>query len=192
MILETLGVLLTTETAGSVAKFLFEKVEGYIREKLGGNAPTEIENLKTQVKELKEKLEAKSREEVTVSEVEELKQTVQQIEQTKTPVPANIISAEIFQKWSEKDNLDPIEQALIVRRQLQVLMDKAVESGINENKRFEIQDTAINIDQKIRNLKEAKRTARLTGFRDDRDEKEKTEMLLRRNIIQARDLLRGY
>ncbi|RPI69294.1 MAG: hypothetical protein EHM47_13590 [Ignavibacteriales bacterium] len=71
-------------------------------------------------------------------------------------------------------------------------MDKAAELGIKENKKYEIQDTAVNIDQKISRLKQAVSTARLTGFRDDKEEVEKTEMLLRKNIFQAKDLLKGY
>jgi len=191
-LLETLGIILTSETAGSVAKFLYEKVENYIREKFGNKSPDEVEELKTEIEELKNKLESKEKEDVTESDVEEVRETITHIEKTESQIPPEIISADVFKKWSESDELDVTDQALIVRRRLQILMDKAAELGIKENKKYEIQDTAVNIDQKISRLKQAVSTARLTGFRDDKEEVEKTEMLLRKNIFQAKDLLKGY
>lgn len=191
-LLETLGIILTSETAGSVAKFLYEKVEKYIREKFGNNPPDEVEDLKNQVEELKNKLETKEKEDVTNSEVEEVKKTVRKIEQTETQVPAEIISPEVFRKWSESDELDIEDQGIIARRQIQILIEKSNELNIKASKQFEIQDVAANIDRMLKNFKKARLDARLSGLRDDEEKEGKLEMQLRRNIFHANNLLKGY
>ena len=192
--LETIGLLLTSQTAGSVAKFLYEKVEGYIREKLGGKPSGEVENLKKQVEELKNKLEAKEKDDVTASEVEELKQTVERIEKNESPVPANIISPDVFQKWSEdKNNVPDVEdQALILRRQLHVILEKASELGIKDKIRFRIQDLTVSIEQKIRNLKEYRQELNYNDNLKNRERVDETERSLAKNLLSARDILRGY
>ena len=188
-ILETIGLILTSETAGSVAKFLYEKVEGYIREKLKGNKSSEVENLRNQVKDLKDKLASK--EKSSESEVEELKQTIQKIEQTNT-VPAEIISVDIFKKWSESNELDLVAQAILVKRQLEILYDKALEIGVNDKKRYQIQSKIAIIGQQSELFRDAQSKAADTGSRDDEQERDRIDRLLRENLIRARDLLRGY
>lgn len=191
-ILETLSLVLTSETAKSVARFLYEKVGEYVSDRFGDNPSEEVERLEKEIEDLKNKLESKDSNQVTQNELDELKEKVTRIEQKDSPLPPEIVSGEVFQKWTEKGNLDFEDQASIVMRQIKVLMDKAGELGVNEQKRFEIQQVFSSLGVNLKNLKEAKWTARLSGLRSDKEDGTRMEMLLVRNIHQARDLLKGY
>lgn len=194
-LLETIGIVLTTKTAGSVAKFLYEKVEGYIQDYLKGKNDIETGDIKQEaenLKDLKDKIESKGDEEATDSEVEELKETVQRIEQNKSPIPAIVISPEVFQKWSENENLDIQEQAVLEIQKLQVLRDKAVEFSIAEKKKDQIRNILVIIEQQKDELKEIRERYDSTGFQDDKFEARRIENLLRGNLYKARDLLKGY
>lgn len=191
-IIETLGLILTSSTAKSVAKFLYEKIDEYIHNKLGNKPSDEVAKLKNEVEELKTKMEAKDQEQITPAEVEALKQKVIQIEKSQSPLPANIVSGEIFQKWSEMSELDDEDQALLVRKQLEVLLDKANELAIKDRKRFEIQDVCASLDINLRKLKDARNNVRRRGLRADQDEEERREYLLKNTISLARDVLKAY
>lgn len=192
MLLETLGLILTSSTAKSVAKFVYEKVDEYVRDKLGNKPPDEVGKLKKEVEDLRDKLESKDRDDITSTEVEELKRKIKQIEQGQSLLPANVISGEVFQKWSLQETLDTEDQALLIMRQLEVLLDKAGELGIKDRKRFQIQDICASLDFNIRKLKDVRLMVRRNDLRSDKEEEEKRELLLRQIIFQARDLLRGY
>lgn len=138
-ILETLSTVLNSAVAASVAKFLSEKIVEYIRDKYGNSPPEEMVKLKKEIESLKNQLETKDREEITAAQVEGLKQTIIQIEQNRGLLPPVIISGNAFQRWSEKEELSVVDQALIAKRQLEVLIDKAHELGIGDQKRFQLQ-----------------------------------------------------
>lgn len=191
-LLETIGIILTSETAGSVAKFLYEKVETYIREKFGNKSPDEVEELKSQIEELKNKLEAKDKEDVTESDVEEVRNTIANIEKTETPVPSEIISADVFRRWSESGNLNVEDQALLIRRQLYILLERAAELGLKERDRFKVQDITVSIEQKLRNLKRDVYKYEQTPNTKNRELMEETESLLGKNLLMARDIIKAY
>jgi|GEM_PF-4125227 len=192
-LLETIGVILTSQTAGSVAKFLYEKIEGYIREKFANKkAPDEVEKLKAEIEELKNKLEAKEKEEVTESEVEEVRQTISHIEKTETPLPPEVISPDAFRKWSEAGDLNVEDRALIVLRQLHLLLEKAPELVIKDRDRYKIQEMTASIEQKLRNHKRDLFKYEQTPSTKNREMVEETESLLTKNLLMANDILKEY
>lgn len=190
-VIETLTLLATSATAKSVAKFLFERIDNYVSEKFAGKAEGEVAQMKQEVADLKYKLEAKSDEDVTQSDLDELKAKLSEIEKDQSPLPADIVSPAAFQKWSEKD-LDVVDQAIIMQKQLEILVDKAGELKMPDMKKFQLQQLTATLQQNITDLKEARFTARLTGMRDDREREKSLGILIRKNIFQARDFLKGY
>ncbi|MFQ5584238.1 MAG: hypothetical protein ACE5GL_07370 [Calditrichia bacterium] len=190
-VIETLTLLATSATAKSVAKFLFERIDNYVSEKFAGKAEGEVARLKQEVEDLKYKLEAKSDEDVSQSDLDELKATLSEIEEDQSPLPADIVSPAAFQKWSEKD-LDIVDQAIIMRKQLEILVDKAGELNMPDMKKFQLQQLTATLQQNITDLKESRFTSRLTGMRDDREREKSLGILIRKNIFQARDFLKGY
>lgn len=193
-IFETLTLILTSETAKGVVKFLYEKVEGYVREKFGNKPPDEdkVIQLKKEIKDLKDRIESKDKEEITPAEIEELKERIDQIEKNKTPLPSTIISPDIFQKWTEQGELDVEDQGLILIRELEVLIDKAGELGIKGQKLTQIETISSSIKENIVDLKDSRFKARLTGIGTDKDKEKSIKILLRQNFYQARDFLKGY
>ena len=191
-LIETLGILLTSATAKTVAKFVDDKISEYIRQKLGNKPSPEIAAMKKEIEGLKQQLEGKELDKVTADEVEELRKKVVQIEQKQSPLPAEIISNEVFQRWSEKDQVPVEDQALLVVRQLEVLIDKAAELVVPDQKRFQLQQLAATIQENREDLENARFTARLSGSRTDKDQEKSLGILLRKNIYQARDFLKGY
>lgn len=191
-LIETLGLLLTSATAKTVAKFVDEKISEYIRKKLGNKPSPEIEAMKKEIESLKQQLEAKAASQITPDEVELLRQKLQNIQAQHTPLPAEIISIEVFQRWSESEQAPVEDQALIVVRQLEVLIDKAGELGVPDARRIQLQQLAAAIQENREDLENARFTARLTGSRADKDQEKSLGILLRKNIYQARDFLKGY
>lgn len=190
-LIETLGVILTSATAKTVARFIDDKISEYIRQKFGGKATAEIAALKKEVETLKQQLEKKSADNITDDEVEALRKKISQIELKQSPLPAEIISNEVFQKWSEKEA--PVEeQARLAARQLEVLIDQADAVGIPTQKRLQMVDVAAAIMANCEELEQARFTARLTGSRADKEQEKNAAIQLRKNIYQARDFLRGY
>ncbi|MGI9533887.1 MAG: hypothetical protein ACR2NW_02955 [Thermodesulfobacteriota bacterium] len=197
-VIETLSLLVASETAKSLAKFLWEKVDPIISEtiksRFGGNKPddNELSKLKTEVKELKDRFDSIDVKDLTSEDVEELKQKFEEIEQNQTPIPSDAISGEVFQQWSERSDLDDEDKALLLKKELELLLDKAEELQLKNSKRYEIQDVHTSIVLNIRRLKEAVKEAR---GKDDillNQQINRQEELLRNSIWLARDLLKGF
>ncbi len=183
--LEILGTILVTSTAKSVIKFLDEKVAEYISKKFGNKPPADVETLKKEVEELKVKLEAKEKDEINQTDVEKLRKTITEIEQKQSYLPDKIISDSIFQEWSEK-KLDPEDQAPIVIRELEMLLEKSRELKISEGKRWDIRKIINAIDLNLEDINKA-RTDVETGFADPQ-ELRKYKMYLKQSIFAARDV----
>ena len=191
-LIETLGIILTTATAKTVARFVDEKISDYIRQKFGNKPTPEIAAMKKDIENLKQQLEAKDPGKVTADEVEELRKKVNLIEFKQSPLPADIISNDLFQKWSEKDQVPVEDQAMLVVRQIEVLIDRAGDLGVPDAKRFQLQQLAATIQENCGDLAGARFTARLSGSRADKDQEKNLGILLRKNLYQARDFLKGY
>ena len=201
-ILELLGgtliTIVSSETAKSVAKFLWEKVDPVltetINETFGSNAPDDDEmvTLKSEVQDIKEKLESMDQEDITAEDLNTLKQTIEKIEQSQTPVPSDAISGAVFQKWSERSDLDDEDKALLLKKELELILDNAEELKLKDSKRYEIQDVHSSIVLNIRRLKKAVKEAR---GKDDillNQQINRQEELLKNSIWLARDLLKGF
>lgn len=191
-LIETLGILITSATAKTVVKFVDEKISDYIRQKFGNKPSPEIAAMKKEIEDLKSKLDAKEKNDITTAEVDELRVKVTQIEQMHSALPSNIISGDIFQAWSEKGELDIEDQALIIRKQLEILMDKAGALGLKPEKRHRIQDKATSIIVTTKNLRESREKARDSDLTKDKEEVVRLERLLQNIVFQSRDLLKGY
>lgn len=191
-LIETLGILITSATAKSIAKFLDEKIGDYIRQKFGNKPSPEVAAMKKEIEGLKQQLETKEADKVTPDEIQELRKKLNQIESQQSPLPAEIVSNEVFQKWSAKDQVPVEDQAMIVVRQLDILIDRAGEVGVPDQKRLQLQQIAAAIQENRDDFKNARFTARLTGARADKDQEKNLGILLRKNIYQARDFLKGY
>ncbi|MGH7902015.1 MAG: hypothetical protein ACRENZ_09795, partial [Thermodesulfobacteriota bacterium] len=183
-IFETLTLILTSETAIGVAKFLYEKVEGYVREKFGNKPPDEdkVIQLKKEIEDLKDRIESKGKGEIPLADVEELRERITQIEKNQTPLPSTIISPDIFQKWTEEGELDVEDQALIIRKELEILLDRADDLGIKDRKRFQIQDILSSINVNVSKLKSARMKARISPLPEYTIEEERREILLNNTI----------
>jgi hypothetical protein len=191
-LIETLSIILTSATAKTVAKFVDEKIGEYIRHKLGGKPSAEVAKLQTDIETLKKQLEAKEKDEVSAAEVNELMARVTQIEQMHTTLPPTIISGEAFQSWSERGDLDIEDQALILRKQLQMVMDRSAELGLKQEQRYRVQDKASSIIVTMKNLREAREKARDTDLNKDKEEVVRLERLMQNLVFQTRDLLKAY
>lgn len=188
---ETVTALLSSGTAVSVAKFVFEKVMDYIKDKPEQETSKDILELKNEMEILKNQLESKDREEISNDEVNQLKEKVEKIEQGKVFLPKELVSANEFKKWSEKEDLDIEDQAYILAKQMEILLDKSDEFGLKDQKKFQLNQLAATIKTNLDTFREARFTAQLSGLSSDKQEQIKLETLVRKNIFQGRDYLKN-
>lgn len=183
--LEIVASMLATSTVKAVTKFLDEKVAEYVGKKFGNNLPEDFESLKKEIEELKINLDAKESAEVSQADIEEVNKTITKIEQKQNYSSDKIISDSIFLEWSE-NKLDIEYQAPVVKRELEMLLDKAKELKISENKRWDIRQIISAIDLNLKDSIDArlKYELGLVGHEEVR----KYEMSLRQSIFAARDL----
>lgn len=197
-IVESLVALLTSSTAKSVGKYLYQKVDGYFKSKHGALAAEEKATLERQIKELKRinneiQNKIKGKTEVTQKEVDDLKHRVIDIEelQKKKKLPEVLISPKLFEQWIEKEDLE--DRALIARRELDVLIEKALEMGVKETKRWELEEVSNNLTMFINNLRKARRQLHrnptLVMFQQD---VKLAELGISRNLDSAKALLKDY
>ncbi len=191
VVFETLASMLATTTAKSVIKFLDEKVAEYINKKFGGKPPSDIESLKKEVEELKVKLEAKESTELTETDIEEVSKAVTKVEQKQKSFSETIISDSMFREWSET-KLYVEDQAPVVKRELEMLINKAKELKISERKRWDIQDMIIALDMNLNDMIEAKRRVRKFRLTSDEEKSRAAEIALRDTIFEARNFLEPY
>ncbi len=193
MVLEILGAILATSTAKSVAKFLDEKLTEYVNKKFNNKPPVDIEALKTEVEQLKEKLEAKKKDDITQTDVDELQKTVMKIEQKQNSLHDAIISDSILQEWSLRKERDVDDQAALVKRELEVILDKAKDLKIAEKKRWEIQDILVAIEMNLKEMVEAEKKARkYPGLVSAEQKAKEAEIGLRNTIFEATEYLKPY
>lgn len=197
-IFESLVALLTSSTAKSVGKFLFQKIDGYLKKKYGAITEEEKAELERQLEELKrirDQIESKIETPtgVTQNEVNDLKQRVVDIEelQKKKILPEVLISPELFDKWRVGEPIE--DQAFIVKKQLDVLIDKCIQMRVRETKRWELEEVSNNLEMYVNSLIEARRKARkapdIDMFKQDM---KVAEIALRTNLKTAKPLIREY
>jgi len=194
MVVEILGSIIATSTAQSVIKFMDEKVGEYINKKFGNKPPpSDIEALKKEVQELKEKLDVKKREEINQVDIDQLKNTMTKIEQKQSYLPDKIISNSIFQEWSSKEERDVEDQVTIIKKELEIIFNRTRELKIPERKRWEIQDMIIAIDINLKEMNDAKREAKkFRGLVSAEQKAKEAEIGLRNTIFEAANYLKPY
>ncbi len=194
VVLEILGSIIATSTAKSVIKFVDEKVGEYISKKFGNKPlPDDIEALKKEVQELKEKLEVKKRDEINQGDVEQLQKTITKIEQKQSYLPDKIISNSIFQEWSTREEGDVEDQAPIIKKELETILNRTRELKISDRKRWEIQDMIIAVDMNLKEMTEAKREAKkFRGLVSAEQKAKEAEIGLRSTIFEAANYLKPY
>ena len=191
MVLEILGSILATSTAKSVIDFVDDRISEYISKKFGNKPPEDIEALKKEVKELKTKLETKEKDDITQTDVEDVNKTIMKIKQKQSSLPDIIISDSIFQAWSER-KLEIEDQALLLKRKLELLIDNSEElliKGINFQNIKEMIET---IDISLSEMSEAKRRARRFRLTSDEEKARAAEISLRDTIIDAGIFVKPY
>ncbi|RPI69293.1 MAG: hypothetical protein EHM47_13585 [Ignavibacteriales bacterium] len=87
---------------------------------------------------------------------------------------------------------DVTYEASLISNQLLDLLERIKELGIIKSKRDSIIDLAAVIDQQINSLKKASAAARSTGHSDDKEEEQKIEYYLRRNMIEGKAILNEF
>jgi site-specific recombinase XerC len=188
---ETITAVLNTGTAVSVAKFVFEKVMDYINNKPAKEASPDIVELKNEIEVLKNQMEAKDREDISEAEVSQIKEKIEKIEIGASSLPREIVSADEFKRWLEKEDLEIEDEALILKRELEYLIENANEMGLKDQKKFELNQLASTIGVNLQGFKEARFSAQLSGLSSDKQEQIRMETLVRKNIFQIKDYLKS-
>jgi len=188
---ETVTAILNSGTAVSVAKFVFDKVIDYIKSEPAKEASPDIVELKNEIEVLKNQLEAKDRDDISDAEVNQVKEKIEKIEAGQSSLPREIVSTEEFKKWQEKEDLDIEDEALILMREVEYLIENANEMNLKDQKKFELNQLAATIGVNLKGYKEARFSAQLSGLSSDKQEQIRLETLVRKNIFQVKDYLKS-
>lgn len=195
MVLEILGSIIATSTAKSVIKFVDEKVADYVSKKYGNKPPADIEALVKDVKELKEKLDEKQKDEVTQIDVEEMRKSIIKIGQRQSSLPDTIISDSNFLEWNDmklRVEMDIEGQAPIVRRELEILLSKTHELKKSEKNSWRIQNILVAIDMNLNDMKKWIEMFQMQPLSIYDDKAKLAEIALRNTLYEARNTLKPY
>lgn len=187
--IEIITSLLATSTAKAIAKFLDDKVGEYISKKFDDKPPSELGTLKREIEELKTSLQDKKSTEVSQVDIQEISNAIAKIEQRQSSSSDKIITDSIFLDWSN-NKLDIESQALIARKELEMLLDSASKLKISENKRWDIRQIMSAIDLNLDDFTRARRQEEI-GLGEHGDVR-KYEINLRHSIFAAKDLFEGF
>jgi len=194
-IFESLVALLTSSTAKSIGKYLYQKIDGYLRSRYE-TIPAEekvalekkIEELKRINDEIKNKTETDT--EVTQDEVYHLKQKVDEIEglQKKKELPEVLISPELFQEWIRGEDIE--DRAFVAKRELDVVIDKARKMGAKQRKLWDLEDISNRLVMHVDSLREARRELRKDPNRFTAQQKEmEAKIAIDNNLGLAKEAL---
>jgi len=195
MVLEILGSIIATSTAKSVIKFVDEKVADYVSKKYGNKPPEDIETLMKEVEELKGKLDAKQKDEVTQTDVEEMRKSIIKIGQRQSSLPDTIISDSSFLEWNDMKlgvEMDIEGQAPIVRREMEILLAKTKELKISEKNRWRVQNILVAIDMNLNDMKKWIEMFQMQPLSVYDDKAKLAEIALRNTLYEARNTLKPY
>lgn len=176
--------LITTSTVPTIIKFGLDQLDKLINRK--------FEKDDKNIEQLKKSLEPYiTLKEIKDSDLEYLKEDIillfNKIEQN----DKHMISNENFRRWTES-NLEDEELAILVKNELEFIINKAFELNIRNKRRREIEDIADSLELNLKRLEKARRDYRISGTYKNEEEVEERELILKRTIREARALIEKY
>lgn len=188
--------LLIAKTATSVVNYVANRLSKWFQKK-SGNEPEakELEKLQEEIEELKKstKKEKEMHEEVPETEVNKLRDTINKIDIIQKQNDMDLISNKDFGKWIMKvykgGDMESEDLADIIRKELDLAIEKSREMGVSDIKRRELEDVAISLRLNVKYLKNERSKARQLGLSMDDEKVKNRERILEQSLYEARGLI---
>jgi hypothetical protein len=194
--LGSLVAFLSSATAKSIGKFLYDRIEAFVSAKSSSLNAQDKAKLKTQSDELKtinNNIEANKNQTATEKELSDLREKIEELEQfqKKRKLPEALISPELFENWIEKEPIE--DKALVAHKRLDALIDWCIKNKIRESKRWEIEEVSNNLAMFTSNLREARKNLHDNPtYSLYQQQVMEAEMTIRANLGTAKALFAEY